>query len=270
MSFNLLAVSGKKRHGKDTLGNFVLDEVAKKHGALIVRKNFADNVKEEVANLLSSWEVLSSVAGNGNYHTDVERDMQENGYIYEQVVVHLQEHICPSQTISDITRTLKQGLSMLHSGVGLPVDSVLKSKWRDDLMNSDECKVKHRILLQWYGTEFRRKFSGEDYWVRRVLNLYDSVCENKVAGKFVLGIFDVRFPNELNALLEIRNSLCVRVVRSGVESEDNHPSETALDDETRWHSVVYNDGTIDDLREKATKLVDDFYTKAQRKVSYSP
>ena len=65
-------------------------------------------------------------------------------------------------------------------------------------------------------------------------------------------ITDMRFPNELEAVVE-KGGITIRVVRPGT-STGTHPSEIALDGHTMHYEIV-NDGTIEDLVEKVKEIL---------------
>jgi hypothetical protein len=93
-----------------------------------------------------------------------------------------------------------------------------------------------RLGLQWWGTEFRRKFHSETYWLDRMADKLRDLHEFPsdapplpciTPSRRIVVITDVRFPNEFDFIKE-RGGLMVRIARYGAD-EDMHPSETALD-----------------------------------------
>ena len=118
--------------------------------------------------------------------------------------------------------------------------------------NKDE---KGRHILQYVGTDIIRK-QAPDFWVNFISSVLTYFNEN---WDYVL-IPDTRFPNEIDKL--ISNSFDVthiRVVRpnfknSLTEEQQNHPSETALDN-VKPDFYIYNEGSIDELREKINKWI---------------
>jgi len=90
-----------------------------------------------------------------------------------------------------------------------------------------------REFLQKVGTESFRDNIHKDFWVHSLMKQIEYLPENI---EYVI-IPDVRFENEYEAILE-RNGYVIRVVRSGLESDD-HTSETALDN-YRFHARIYN------------------------------
>ena len=71
---------------------------------------------------------------------------------------------------------------------------------------------------------------------------------------------DCRFPNEVNYLREVGfNTIHIRIIRDGfisplTEQQQNHPSETALDN-VQADTYFHNNGTLSDLREKVVRWV---------------
>lgn len=108
----------------------------------------------------------------------------------------------------------------------------------------DEAK-KHpevRRTLQRVGTEAIRK-QMPDFWTTVALQK-----AHEVNGPVV--ICDVRFKNEVEAVDAWEpGSPTIRVIRPGMPDNDDHISETALDDYPFEH-VIMNDGTIEDLHRK--------------------
>lgn len=130
-------------------------------------------------------------------------------------------------------------------GLSLPGDDLLRL---NDLLRHGgwEFAKTHpevREFLQRLGTEGGRKIFGEDFWVNHTLSQYDDVPLLRVA------ICDVRFRNEARAI-EKRGGTVVRIVRPGCEAPNDHQSEHDLDGCT-FDAVIENDGTLDDLEEKA-------------------
>ena len=71
---------------------------------------------------------------------------------------------------------------------------------------------------------------------------------------------DVRFPNEADPI-RARGGLMLRVEgdplrqRHDGTRDDNHPSETALDDYPHFAATIYNTGSPDELRQQVQELL---------------
>lgn len=117
-----------------------------------------------------------------------------------------------------------------------------------------------RVLLQIYGTEIFRNRVDNSYWSKQVSNR----C---MTGNYnVTHITDVRFPDEIMVVENDSNIgrhtkykvVKIRVERDSLNRDDTknqHISETSLDDYNKWDDIVYNNGSLEDLKTEALKLV---------------
>lgn len=119
--------------------------------------------------------------------------------------------------------------------------------------NKDE---KGRSILQHVGTDVVRK-KEPDYWVDFLINflhLFEDEWD------YVL-VPDCRFPNEVDGFVNEFLFSHWRVQRPNfdnqlTEEQKQHPSETALD--KHWlDELIINDGTIEELTNKLSSLVDE-------------
>ena len=96
-----------------------------------------------------------------------------------------------------------------------------------------------RELLQRMGTEVGRSIFGENFWVDQAM---------KKAQEHDRVVFtDVRYPNELAAILEASGTAW-RVIKDDVKAVNRHPSETALDDYV-FDYFIFNNDTKESLYE---------------------
>lgn len=101
-----------------------------------------------------------------------------------------------------------------------------------------------RRLLQAHGVAIRTHVS-ESVWV-------DATMSRVMDETRPVVVTDVRFPNEADTI-EAAGGVLVRVHRPSLVSEDEHVSETALDERlTPWH--IYNEGGLAELKAAATDL----------------
>jgi ribosomal protein S16 len=103
-----------------------------------------------------------------------------------------------------------------------------------------------RQVLQRIGTEVGRNLIGENVWVDATLLRIGR--EQPVNGNVVIA--DTRFPNEADAVKKLgADNRVVRVARTHVGPQSDHPSEISLDDyDFDWE--ILNSGTVDDLTKK--------------------
>jgi hypothetical protein len=131
------------------------------------------------------------------------------------------------------------GIKMLADGTPLP-------EWVQPsigVVTSDENPYgKHSLLLQWWGTDYRRH-QDTDYWIRKgehKLNAFFQKYPNGVATAP-----DTRFINEVEAI-ERRNGITIQVTRLNPDGslfrdpsrDPNHPSEVVLDNWNWQHKIV--------------------------------
>lgn len=113
----------------------------------------------------------------------------------------------------------------------------------------EQHKPNFRLILQAWGTEFRRALFGDDYWLCRM-----SDAIQKSVSPVIL-ITDVRFPNE-HAFVKERGGILVRIFRPDVlhttDVSTQHASETALDLHV-WDEVFCN-LSLESLRDHANEF----------------
>lgn len=99
-----------------------------------------------------------------------------------------------------------------------------------------------RMVLQYWGTEYRRVHFGEDYWVNQV----EKVIRSNEFDYFVIS--DARFENEVDMVRRLGG----RVFKVDREFEEvgiaGHVSETNVD-KLYYDRLICNNGTLEDLRE---------------------
>lgn len=106
-------------------------------------------------------------------------------------------------------------------------------------------EITPRYLLQTLGTQWGRDSIHPHIWVRSLIN--------RLSHDEVTIITDLRFPNEARAIEE-NDGITIRINRPGLETSDIHESEIALDGYQDFDFVVENDGSLDDLSDKALEI----------------
>ena len=98
-----------------------------------------------------------------------------------------------------------------------------------------------RPILQWWGTEFRRKLYGESYWLDRLRDKLDALPENSI-----VFITDARFCNEAD-LVRAYGGKVIRTTRLNWTSEigASHDSETQL--ERIKPDISFSCGSVEEL-----------------------
>lgn len=94
----------------------------------------------------------------------------------------------------------------------------------------DNNKNQFRLLLQGWGTDFRRYFNGEDYWINKLdNNIKDIAYSDPLLNRTTIVVVpDVRFKNEA-AYIHKQGGKLIYIWRTIAEKQnDNHPSETSI------------------------------------------
>lgn len=123
-----------------------------------------------------------------------------------------------------------------------------------------------RRILQLLGTECGRQIIHPNCWVNALFADYKftEILPNEDTDLLSYNpkynfpnwiITDVRFPNEADAILE-RGGKLIRLTRTTEVPEEiaNHPSETALDNYSKFNYIIDNTGSVEDLYQQLTKL----------------
>lgn len=108
-----------------------------------------------------------------------------------------------------------------------------------------------RYVMQTLGTEWGRNLIWDDLWTNSFINKSEQY-KNVVCT-------DLRFPNELEVLQEMR-AITIRVVRPNYNdntTSKNHPSEQYISKLVVDYEVI-NDGTEKDLQNKIKDIIDDY------------
>ena len=92
------------------------------------------------------------------------------------------------------------------------------SEWR--LQYNDDCVIKIRTLMQYYGTDIMRNHIGVDVWIRSTIN---KAIQHRDYYGFAI-IADVRFSNEAKAIYDVGGKI-IHVIRGKLKDTVEHPSE---------------------------------------------
>jgi hypothetical protein len=107
----------------------------------------------------------------------------------------------------------------------------------------------YRNLIQTVGTDCVRNILGENTWIHAS---FSTLEDNQ---DYVFS--DCRFLNEAYAIINAGGKI-IRIERESVSPALNHVSETDLDG-FEFDEVIYNNGTLDDLRDSILKVEKELY-----------
>ncbi|WP_156250846.1 hypothetical protein [Pseudactinotalea terrae] len=226
MTNTLIGVSGRLRHGKDTWA-----ETLRVHAAHMA---FADALRS----LVTAQDSIVHVRCNGTRLADSDlRWFGESGRLLDATMT------CGIPELADeelAKRFLLTQNPIISGPREIRYTDLVDAVGYTAAKNNPEV----RRYLQVTGTDAGRRLIRDTIWVDTAMGR-----AAQVAGPVLFT--DVRFPNEAAAVREAGGYL-VRVVRPGLpRPEDEHASETSLDDWADWDHVVLNDSTIEALHADA-------------------
>jgi len=111
--------------------------------------------------------------------------------------------------------------------------------------------------LQLVGTELFRDGYDVDIWVK---SLFSSKLEEKLNEGKIIVIPDVRFINEADYILQ-KGGYLIRLegdpikIRENSSRNQNHISETNLDNYDKFHKIIYNNKDIQNLKNIVNDLI---------------
>jgi len=115
-----------------------------------------------------------------------------------------------------------------------------------DFINDN--KPHFRLILQGWGSDFRRQLCGDDYWINRWM----IAVQQTVANPYLLVCTDVRFLNEASKVRELGGILW-RVDRVEWNS-DTHASEVEQAS-IKVDDTLHNTSTLEQLKQNTKTLL---------------
>jgi len=148
--------------------------------------------------------------------------------------------ICPEYKNHKFADKLKRMGALL---TGQPIDYFYNRNHYADFLVDWGMTI--REFMQKLGTEAIRTNLHQDAWVIALMSEFNE------HSKWVLT--DVRFENEADAVLK-QGGILVRINRDSLDTNDQHPSETSLDNFDKFDYVIENDGTLKDFKNKVIEF----------------
>ena len=232
----IISISGKAGSGKDTVGKII-------------------------QYLTLDDEVFSKT------NADVVADIEHNGYCASRSEWQIKKY---SDKLKDIvciligcTREQLEDQEFKETPLGkewdyrMVFDANWEKQWTPQKPSfGGDMPIKQRTprqILQLLGTEGTRDVIHPDIWVNALYSDYRPLSYEKdsegrieaVEEKWI--ITDSRFSNDVRRTREM-GGILIRVERVECEGRENeHVSETALDDFDEWDYIIENNGTIEEL-----------------------
>jgi hypothetical protein len=148
---------------------------------------------------------------------------------------------------------MRSALSVNHKTVRVAFGDALKQELADacgvDKAFIEEHKDQFRVGLQWFGTEMRRQFFGQDYWIKR---LDFKLRDVYIHGAKVICVTDCRLKNEYDYLKSI-GAILIRVKRPLITDLDMHSTENELT-HADVDFTIHNNADLDSLRTQVQEL----------------
>lgn len=114
--------------------------------------------------------------------------------------------------------------------------------------SKDDCVIKVRTLMQYYGTEIMRNHIGKDVWINSTIN--KAIQHRDYYGFAVIA--DVRFVNEWQAIRNVGGKI-IHVVRGRLEDNVEHSSEYITSSSSDYE--IENNGNLMGLFYKVLEFV---------------
>lgn len=136
---------------------------------------------------------------------------------------------------------------------GLPLDLFYDDGVRDREAVNTFWGYSPRQMIQMLGTEGGRDLFRKDIWIKRGEIEWSNFCA-KNSNKKGMVFTDVRFENEADMIRATGGNI-IHVFRDNAGKVNNHISESGIVVNENKDSIIYNNGTINDLCEAIDKIV---------------
>ena len=241
----ILGIGHRARHGKDYLAKYLQTKLDNAH---II--HWADDLKTEVMNRQRAFPLIyKSEEGGLTYYNILNID-KNNVHKY---------HTVSSETIPFLDNIFNE--------------RKIDTYWGMDGDGSDD--LKDGPMLQFWGTDYRRKLFDPNWWVNLTIQKAVSISNsygNPTIKTFVF-VPDTRFPNEVTAVRTVKEKIkdpdvnirgyyikVSRINEDGTPYFDpsrdrNHPSECALEGVPGDYEVVAMSGDIDKIYRFGDELI---------------
>jgi hypothetical protein len=187
----------------------------KRTGKTTLAKTLQKEVGAKIITIADYLKHLCCELMNMSYDELIEK--KDNGYTFD--------------VVAD-----ERWLEIIHENTGIDTDDI-----RKEIQDTHFTSI--RQLLQVIGTDVIRKYN-KDWHVNKMVDEINSMPKD-----CVIAIDDVRFPNEVDAILRLSGEVFF-IVRPNVSEISNHASETALtwqcfDEE---HVILNSNISLDKLK----------------------
>jgi hypothetical protein len=243
----ILAFSGKKQSGKNTLCNFLHGYQLKSYG-IIDAFEITDQGELVIETLVTD---TSGKTQSGQGIIDITRvDMDFAIWAIDNVWPFV-KHYAFATTLKEIAISLFNIDKELLYGTDQQKNTPIKYKWEDMpiKIKGKTGEMTAREFIQYFGTDICRKIYP-DVWTDRAIK--DILAEQS---NFAI-ISDARFENEVEAVKKAGGKI-IRLTR--FHNEDSHVSESALDNYNGFDYVLDNANmSIEESCKELLKVLDEW------------
>lgn len=233
----ILGLSGRKQSGKNTICNYIFGSTLVDLGILVHRDIDAEG------RLIGKALIHDEVTNENKYQTNYVDPMSRD----QQMQELFSKYVWPFVKVYSFADPLKEfcikvmGLTEEQCyGTNEDKNSPTRYTWGDfsfclDPLRIDGFHDEHmtaRDILQVFGTDVMRKIYN-NIWVQATIN---RILRNQSDISIVC---DVRFPNEVKGIQDAGGKV-IRLLRAPFANEDQHASETALDDYGEFDVTIDN------------------------------
>lgn len=155
-------------------------------------------------------------------------------------------------------KRISSSITPFFTGVKININDFEDNDFKMKVM--ENCGITYRQFLQYFGTEFVRKYIDKDFWVKCAVKDIEVLCNVSNNRNFV--ITDVRFDNEIltfeNSIKSIFPNVTIwkyrverrksNIIKKVIDHFTEHESETGLDFYSEWNGIINNTGTIEELK----------------------
>jgi hypothetical protein len=238
----IIGIAGKKQSGKNTSANYLHGSVLKSNGLTEDFKLSPSN-GELVVLTDTGWGVFDITRKDSQFVDYAHSNMWPFVKLYS--FADGLKNICVEffgLTVEQVYGTDKDK----NSKTDILWENI--PTWHNSSLNKSRGHMTARELLQYFGTDIMRKMH-HNVWVNHAIN------KIKAEKSGVAVVADVRFPNEVDAILEAGGEV-IKLQRAPLK--DDHSSETALDkenfDQDKFTHIAPS-GSIEDLCKNLERIL---------------
>lgn len=250
----LIGIAGRIGSGKDTVASLVRDRFAREvYTTSVFNVAFANELKAEVAEFLALLRQVPYARFSRLSDADL---TQVATQIIEEAVASESSYKMFNAWLS----TAKA--HQLPPPAPTPVN-LEKVRFQEVLLHgSQEEKKPYRRLLQLWGTEFRRHYSGSNYWLDAHMQKTFECPYLHPCHRCIVTVPDVRFPNEAAYIVNTWGGAIIHVQRPlqiADATELAHISEAWVPDRETYGDAIFdidNDGDLNDLITKVHETLE--------------